>query len=292
MRAGLLRGARRAAVGRAVAGRRDARPGGRDLRLTRTTHGGSRRRHHRCRAARHGPMHRRCGEGIARPPQRRGASLHDVAQRLDLFVAAVFGRGFPIRIAEPPAPPTLLSKLFARKCRAARQPSRQPTARTSGFRRACCRRAACPHWRCSVSSPCSRPRQHAPRRGSARTAGTAGAARTIGLSSLCSRPSPPRRRADAHHAAGPACRACSRFAPTRSGRRPAPAVLSGARQAVEGFVRRMLEDTAMALQPAGPEESLEAPGALRPTCGGRFRRSQPVDVFFLDPWTGELRPAT
>jgi nitric oxide reductase NorD protein len=41
--------------------------------------------------------------------------LADVAQRLDLLIAAVFGRSFPLRVAQQPAPPTWLSGLFMRQ---------------------------------------------------------------------------------------------------------------------------------------------------------------------------------
>jgi nitric oxide reductase NorD protein len=38
--------------------------------------------------------------------------LVDVAQRLDLLIAAVFGRSFALRVAQPPAPPTWLRRVF------------------------------------------------------------------------------------------------------------------------------------------------------------------------------------
>ena len=38
--------------------------------------------------------------------------LADVAQRLDLLIAAVFGRSFALRVAQPPAAPTWLGNLF------------------------------------------------------------------------------------------------------------------------------------------------------------------------------------
>ncbi|HLT92560.1 MAG TPA: hypothetical protein VKZ85_16625 [Woeseiaceae bacterium] len=41
--------------------------------------------------------------------------LADVAARIDLFVTSVFGRRFPIRVAAPPAPPTLLDRVFGRR---------------------------------------------------------------------------------------------------------------------------------------------------------------------------------
>lgn len=41
--------------------------------------------------------------------------LADVAQRLDLLIAAVFGRSFALRVAQPPAPPTWLSGVFLRQ---------------------------------------------------------------------------------------------------------------------------------------------------------------------------------
>ncbi len=41
-------------------------------------------------------------------------TLADVAPRLDLLITAIFGQGFPLRIAQPPAIPTLLTRLFRR----------------------------------------------------------------------------------------------------------------------------------------------------------------------------------
>lgn len=41
--------------------------------------------------------------------------LADVAPRLDLLMAAVFGRGFPIRTAQVPAPATVLARLLQRR---------------------------------------------------------------------------------------------------------------------------------------------------------------------------------
>ena len=41
--------------------------------------------------------------------------LADVAQRLDLLIAAVFGRSFALRVTQPPAPPTWLSGVFLRQ---------------------------------------------------------------------------------------------------------------------------------------------------------------------------------
>ena len=42
------------------------------------------------------------------------ARLEDFAQRIDLLIAAVFGASYPIRIAQSPAPTTLLTKLLRR----------------------------------------------------------------------------------------------------------------------------------------------------------------------------------
>jgi nitric oxide reductase NorD protein len=47
--------------------------------------------------------------------------LADMAKRLDLLIAAVFGRGFALRVAQPPAPPTWLGGVLRR--------SRTPPAR-------------------------------------------------------------------------------------------------------------------------------------------------------------------
>lgn len=52
---------------------------------------------------------RRSALNAARP-----VALQDVAEHLDLLIHAVFSRSYPLRIAQPPAPPTLLAKLFGR----------------------------------------------------------------------------------------------------------------------------------------------------------------------------------
>lgn len=55
--------------------------------------------------------------------------LADVAPRIDLLIKSVFGRSFPIRVAQPPAPPTLLTAVFGRR----RGPvQRQPIPATDG----------------------------------------------------------------------------------------------------------------------------------------------------------------
>lgn len=48
------------------------------------------------------------------PPADDGGSLRDVAQRLDLLITAVFGKSYPIRVSQPPSPPTFLVKVFKR----------------------------------------------------------------------------------------------------------------------------------------------------------------------------------
>ncbi len=48
------------------------------------------------------------------PESTQPVTALDVARRLDLLVHAVFDTSYPIRIAQPPAPPTLLSKVFRR----------------------------------------------------------------------------------------------------------------------------------------------------------------------------------
>lgn len=49
-----------------------------------------------------------------RAPGPRAPALSDVASRLDLLANAVFGRSFFVRVAQAPAPPTWLNKLFLR----------------------------------------------------------------------------------------------------------------------------------------------------------------------------------
>ena len=59
------------------------------------------------------------------------ALLADVAPRLDLLITAVTGTSYPIRIAQPPALPTLLARVFRR----AQSPwQQQPTPATDGQR--------------------------------------------------------------------------------------------------------------------------------------------------------------
>ena len=41
-------------------------------------------------------------------------TLADLARRLDLLVSAVHGESLPLRVAQPPPPPTLLERLFRR----------------------------------------------------------------------------------------------------------------------------------------------------------------------------------
>ncbi len=65
--------------------------------------------------------------------ERRGivpvVTLMDVAPRIDLFINSIFGKSFPIRVAEPPAPPTLLTAVFGRR----RGPvQRRPVPATDG----------------------------------------------------------------------------------------------------------------------------------------------------------------
>ncbi|HEY0877639.1 MAG TPA: hypothetical protein VGE10_04240, partial [Zeimonas sp.] len=54
-------------------------------------------------------LRRRARSGVARP-----VTLADVAQRLDLLVSAAFGTGFALRVAQAPAPTTLLTRCFRR----------------------------------------------------------------------------------------------------------------------------------------------------------------------------------
>lgn len=55
--------------------------------------------------------------------------LADLAPRLDLLITSVFGKSFPIRVAEPPAPSTLLTAVFGRR----RGPvQRRPVPATDG----------------------------------------------------------------------------------------------------------------------------------------------------------------
>ena len=64
--------------------------------------------------ARHATVYARALWRRHRPPSTVPAPLRlaDVARRLDLLIAAVFGRSFALRIAQPPAAPTWLGNLF------------------------------------------------------------------------------------------------------------------------------------------------------------------------------------
>jgi len=52
---------------------------------------------------------------VAKAPAPPTVRLADVASRLDLLIRSVFGTGYPIRAARPPAPVTLLSRAFLRR---------------------------------------------------------------------------------------------------------------------------------------------------------------------------------
>lgn len=47
--------------------------------------------------------------------QPRHTALSELAPRLDVFIAALFGRGYTLKSAQPPAPRTFLSKVFQRE---------------------------------------------------------------------------------------------------------------------------------------------------------------------------------
>ncbi|MFP5405114.1 MAG: hypothetical protein ACLGHY_01815, partial [Gammaproteobacteria bacterium] len=68
-------------------------------------------------AARHATIFTRDLWKRYRPPQpgARTIGLADVSQRIDLLVSAVFERAYPLRIAQVPAPPTFLARLFRRR---------------------------------------------------------------------------------------------------------------------------------------------------------------------------------
>ncbi len=51
----------------------------------------------------------------AKSPPARTVALADVAQRIDLLIAAVFGTTYPLRTAQTPAPPTFLTTAFRRR---------------------------------------------------------------------------------------------------------------------------------------------------------------------------------
>ena len=62
-------------------------------------------------------------------------TLADIAQHLDLLIQALFGTHYPLRVAQPPSPPTLLKKLFLRgENPVDNAPCRRPTVCLSGCR--------------------------------------------------------------------------------------------------------------------------------------------------------------
>jgi nitric oxide reductase NorD protein len=65
-------------------------------------------------AARHATIFARDLWRRHRPPadRPRTVTLADVAARVDLVVTAVFGAGYPLRVAQPPVPPTFLQHAF------------------------------------------------------------------------------------------------------------------------------------------------------------------------------------
>lgn len=63
------------------------------------------------------------------PDQPTAVTLNDVAARLDLLITAVFGEGYPMRVAQPPAYATMLSILFRHDRRPRR---RAPIPATDG----------------------------------------------------------------------------------------------------------------------------------------------------------------
>ena len=68
-------------------------------------------------AARHASIYARALWRRYRPPVPHAPplALADVAPRLDLLIAALYDRSFALRIAQPPAPPTLLARLAQRR---------------------------------------------------------------------------------------------------------------------------------------------------------------------------------
>jgi nitric oxide reductase NorD protein len=67
-------------------------------------------------AARHATIYARGLWRRYRGPQTgpQPVALVELAERLDLLIAAAFGRSFPLRAAQPPAPPTVLVRIFRR----------------------------------------------------------------------------------------------------------------------------------------------------------------------------------
>jgi len=84
-------------------------------------------------AARHATIYAQKLWRRYRPPPKGPptAVLSDVAARLDLLISAVTGTSYPIRVAQPPAQPTLLARAFRR----AQSPwQHRPIPATDGLR--------------------------------------------------------------------------------------------------------------------------------------------------------------
>lgn len=219
-----------------------------------------------------------------------GMSLHDVAQRLDLFVAAVFGRSFPIRIAEPPTPPTLLSKLFAR----AEMPRGTAAIPATDGTHVWLPPRLLPQGDLSplqVFRIVALQQAARARRGSVeQLAGLAPLERSVYLVLEA-------QATDAELMQMlPGLRdALQTFRAHMLHARPAAALLPAARRPLEGFVREQLSIDAVGLYPSGPEESAKRARALaRSFLAGSVA---PSAHLFNDLWTGSLlqppaRPAT
>lgn len=208
-------------------------------------------------------------------------ALADVAARIDLFLSAVFGRSFPLRVAQAPAAPTWLSRWMKR---GALPPQREAVPATDGESL----------WLPGVlPRPCADPlerfRLQALRqalraeRGSAQVLndGWPPALRDAGLLLEA-------RAADAElllRLPGVAAALQALRVDSLAHRPPLPAFPAGAR-AFEERVRSVLQGNEPAPPPASPDEVLEQARALLAQAGVTDLR-QPL--LWADGWTGRLR---
>ena len=219
--------------------------------------------------------------------------LADVAQRLDLLVAAVFGRSFALRVAQPAAPPTWLGGVFLRQ---RIPPVRQAVAMTDGHSL----------WLPAVFDVAESPADSTAR---FRTMALVQAMRAVRGSALqCPFHGPLLLRElylllEAHAADDALVRLLPGLAqPLQTlraqalQRRPALAAFAAAHRPLEALVRSLLTAPANAspalVLPANAAEVLEQARLLEGTLAvaaavpGRGER-----LLWRDWWTGDLRPA-
>lgn len=221
-------------------------------------------------------------------------ALVDVSRRLELLVRAVFGRPFPIRPAQPPAPPSLLDVFFRRRHRPWQEYAVPATDGHSILLPAQCGlddpKAALDHYRVAALQQAMRAVRGSPRPWAALPsalhrhlyllieAHAADAELTRILPGM----------ADSAHAMRRAALA----------QRPRITEFSGARRRFEAYVRDLLGDCGMLARhspPTAPTPEDSARLASRLAAEYHARAGAPAhlgaNALFKDWWTGELHPA-